>query len=137
MRVIRLTPQQWGQYSILAHEVVFNEMRDPAIERISHALLTLYNDVPAAYATCQELDATTVYWQYGGMFPSVRGTILSFRAYQALLRESLDKYERVCFRVENTNFAMLKFAIKLGFQIVGLRNFKGKVFLEHVLERGE
>lgn len=135
MIVTRLEPKEWEKYAALAHELVFNEIRDPKSERLSFALLAVHDEVPAAYVTCQELDSETVYWQYGGMFPSVKGTINAFRAYQSLVRTCFDSYPRVCFRVENKNLPMLKFALKLGFEIVGVRVYKGKIFLEHVLEK--
>lgn len=135
MNVVRLTPEEWAQYSALAHELVFNEIKDPETERVAFALLALHEDRPAAYVTCQELDSKTLYWQYGGMFPSVKGSIHAFKAYRTLVDYCLGNYNRVCFRVENKNLAMLKFALKLGFEIVGLRVYKGQIFLEHVLEK--
>lgn len=133
--VEKVSPHDWKSVSHDAHRAVFGTLRDAESERISFALLALYNDKPAAYVTCQELDSETLYWQFGGVFPTVKGTVNAFRAYTGLLDYCFSDYQRVCFRVENKNFAMLKFALKLGFEIVGVRVFKNKILVEHVLER--
>jgi hypothetical protein len=91
--------------------------------------------VPMAYVTCQELDAETLYWQYGGSFPGTRDTVLSAKCFDLFMSWAKDiGYRRVGFRVENTNYPMLKLAMRGGFKIVGLRAFHNYVLLEHLKE---
>ena len=136
MKVVEIQKDDWMLLSEKAHLIVFNEAKMAATDRIDFALVTensrgeLMN-----YVTCRELDSESLYWQYGGSFPGTKGSILSLRAVQALLEYCKSAgYARVGFFVENTNSAMLKMAMKCGFLITGVRNFKGIILLEHYLE---
>lgn len=136
MRIVALTKEQWALLSEKAHLVVFNENKPVAMERIDYALLAEGEDgLPESYATCREIDAETVYWQYGGSFPGTRGTINSLRNFNGFIRYAKEfGYKRICYYVENTNAPMLKLAAKTGFLITGVRNYKGHVLVEHLLE---
>lgn len=135
VRVIKLSPSEWEKMSEDAHLVVFDELRPTRMDRIDFALLALdRDDNICAYVTCRELDEESVYWQYGGSFPGSRDTIKSFQAYQAFVRFSKENYKHVGTLIENTNQVMLKMAMKVGFIITGIRNFKGSILLEHQLD---
>lgn len=43
-------------------------------------------------------------------------------------------YKRITTYIENKNTPMLKFAMKIGFRITGIRNYKNEILLEHLLE---
>lgn len=135
MKVVKINPTEWAELSEKAHLIVFNEEKKASSERIDFALVTESTEkVLMNYVTCRELDKSSLYWQYGGSFPGTKDTILSYRATQALLRFCKEQYERVSFYVENTNLPMLKLAMKCGFKITGVRNYKNSVLLEHLLE---
>lgn len=135
MNVQVIQKDDWKELSEKAHLIVFNEAKDSSIDRIDFALATESPDgVLLNYVTCRELDKESLYWQYGGSFPSAKGTVLSYRAVKALLDYCKMHYKRVSFYVENTNSAMLKMAMKCGFLITGVRNYKGSILLEHLLE---
>jgi hypothetical protein len=85
MIVQRLDSAKWSDLSEEAHLLCFNEKRDTSMDRIDFALLTTDGEKPLAYMTCKELDAETVYLQYGGSFPETQGTANSFRAYNQML----------------------------------------------------
>ncbi|MNY47228.1 hypothetical protein D3C86_1824810 [compost metagenome] len=104
------------------------------MNRIDFALMTELDGVPLSYMTCREVDEETVYMAYGGSFPSAKNTALSFQSYQAFIEYLSTKYKRATTLIENTNFPMLKFAMKEGLVITGLRNFKGSILLEHSIE---
>lgn len=124
----------WAVMSEDAHLAVFCEKRPWDFNRIDFALLAV-DEVPLQYVTCRELDKFTLYWQYGGSFPSCKGTPKSFAAYKALIEHVKTlEYKRITFLVENNNFSMLKFAMAAGFKIIGIKNFEGSILLEHVLE---
>lgn len=132
----KLEKNIWKELSESAHLIVFNELKSSALDRVDFALL-ISNETqkPMAFVTCQELDAFTLYWQYGGSFPDTKDTIYSVRSFELFLKWCRDHgYQRVGFRVENNNFPMLKLAMKSGFKIVGLRAFGGYVLLEHLKE---
>lgn len=136
MEVKRVSQQEWMKISSEAHELCFNERRDPSFERIDFALVVAMGSTPVAYMTCKELDAESIYMQYGGAFPSGRDTALSFRAYSSMIDYLSQNYVRGGTLIENTNTAMLKFAMKKGLLITGVRNFKGSILLEHCIEFG-
>lgn len=136
MQVRAITKDDWATLAERAHLIVFNEIKKPEMDRIDFALIVENeSSVPLQYATCRELDAESLYLQYGGSFPGTKGTIKSIRCFNAILDwANLAGYRRVSFLVENTNEAMLKLALSVGFLIIGVRNYRGLVLLEHAKE---
>lgn len=135
MFVVQLSREQWAKHSELAHLIVFNKRKPASMDRIDFALVAQKDDALISYVTCREHDAETLYWQFGGAFPGTKNTSLSFQAYQMGINWCKEKgYKRVTTAVENTNIVMLKFALKVGFLIVGIRNHHGSVLVELVLE---
>jgi hypothetical protein len=138
MIVNQLSPLQWSELAEEAHLLCFNEVRDCSMDRIDFALYTTDGNKPLAYMTCKELDSETIYLQYGGSFPETQGTANSFRAYnQMLFRLKELGYKRAGTYIENTNKPMLKFAMKAGWLITGLRNFENTLLLEHTIKFGD
>lgn len=138
MRVVQINKEDWAKVSEDAHLVVFSEVKRSDTDRIDFALMVENREgFPMFYATCRELDSTSMYFQYGGSFPGTKDTVYSLRAFQAILRWVKEHgYERIGYFVQNDNLAMLKLAMKTGFKITGVRNFKGHILLEHILEFG-
>lgn len=135
MRVIRYEKEDWKRYSKEAHLICFKENRAQDLDRIDFALFGVGSgDVPCGYITCRELDAETLYWQFGGAFPSVKGTALSYRCYVDFAEWCRPRYKRILTFIENENVVMLKMAMKIGFRIFGIRNTKEQILLEHLLE---
>lgn len=132
--VERFNPSEWREYSEQAHSACFGTFKPVQMDRIDFALVVRTEKDLLGYVTCKELDHETLYWQFGGAFPGTRFTTSSWKAFLALTQYCSDKYKRLTFRVENDNGAMLKFAAKSGFKIVGCRFFQGTVLLEHLLE---
>ena len=136
MNIKKLTPQQWAELSEKAHLIVFGKNKPASMDRIDYALLCEDDKNILGYITVREQDSESVYWQFGGTFPGTRSTIKAFHVFQAFIRWARENCKRVAMLVENTNTAMLKFAMKMGFRIVGIRNFQGNILLEHLLEFG-
>ncbi len=132
--VERLESDKWIQDSELAHRLSFDAHRSKDLERIDFALVTMKDSKPHGYVTCIEMDSETVYWQIGGAFPNAKGTGAVVPCYIAMVDWCLERYRRITTRIENTNVAMLRLAMKVGFLIVGTWNFKGKIYLELLLE---
>lgn len=129
--VKKLSADDWAGFSEAAHKICFSEQKPKEWDRIDFALLGVNSDdVPLGYVTCREMDANAVYWQFGGAFPSSRGTINSFACYAEFFRFCQLRYKRIATYIENTNQAMLKMAMKIGFLITGIRNFDGEILLE-------
>lgn len=135
MELIYKSPEEWSKFAADAHLVVFGEHRPPDLNRIDFAVLTVDNGVPMTFMTAREFDAESIYMQYGGSFPTALGTLRSYKSYDMIVSDFLSKYKRVTTLVENTNTPMLKFAMKRGLRIIGMRTFKGTIFLEHLIER--
>lgn len=134
IQVIKYSPKDWEIYSESAHRICFHEIKPANFDRIDFALLCVSNDVPCAYVTCREYDHETVYFQFGGAFPGTQGGMKSWKCYEKLTDFARTKYRRITTLIENTNTVMLKFAMKMGYRIIGIRNYGGSVLLEHVLE---
>lgn len=135
MKVDRLNPDQWHYLSERAHLLAFDKHKPVQWERIDFALLCIDdNGTVMGYGTFKEIDSKSVYWQYGGTFHGTRHTATSFKAFQEGLRWLSTRYERVSMYVENTNLPALKFAMKMGYRIVGVKLVNEMLLLEHLLE---
>lgn len=129
-----LSKEAWSDYSADAHMICFQEIRPPEMDRYDFVMLSTWKGAPCTYITCREIDNETIYWQYGGAFPNVKGGVVSFAAYQQCINWTKEQYKRITTLISNENTTMLKFAAKVGYKIIGIRNFKGEVLLEHLLE---
>jgi RimJ/RimL family protein N-acetyltransferase len=134
IEIDELTPKQWSYHSEQAHAVVFGERKPATLDRIDFALVVREGRTLMGYLTCRELDSESVYWQYGGAFPGTRGSSMTFLGYTAYVQHCKLRYKRIGTLIENDNLAMIKMAMKVGFKIVGIRNFNGQILLEHLLE---
>lgn len=135
LSVNKLDADQWQAYSSYAHLICFHEKDRYQIERIDFALLVINKEIesPVGYITCKEFDAHTIYWQHGGAFPGTIG-IPVYKSYQACIVWAKNKYKRIFTLIENTNKRMLKMAMKVGFDIIGVKNIGGSIMLEHLIE---
>lgn len=133
-----LSPKNWFELSEKAHALVFDKHKPAERDRIDYALICEKKnnaiDAFVGYVTVKELDGESVYWQYGGAFPQCKNTLIAFKGFGLFLDWTAKKYKRVSLMVANTNVSMLKFAMKAGFRIVGLRVTKEAILLEHILE---
>lgn len=134
--VKRVEKDQWKELSVNAHIASFSELWDADIERISYALLMVQSDddVVAGFATVQDIDAKTAYLQYGGVFERYKNTAVAFRGFHELIKFVQDRYDKIITLVENKNFPMLKFYMKEGFLVTGIRYFKDRILLENTYE---
>ena len=136
VQVCVLNPAQWKVLAKDAHLIVFNEGRPAGKDRIDYALVAESDSVGIfGYVTARELDEDTVYWQFGGAFPNSKKSKLAVDGYRAFIQWTLEHdYKRICTYIENENTTMLKLAMFHGFRVIGVRNFEGKILLEHVLD---
>jgi RimJ/RimL family protein N-acetyltransferase len=134
MIVEKVDPISWKAVGAFAHETVFNEKSHPDWDRIDFALLSSKEGNPIGYVTCREVDHETLYWSYGGAMPYIRGTSTSWEGYKKMVDACRSDYKRIFTLIENDNIPMLKFAMKVGFRVIGTKTFKGKVLLEHLIE---
>lgn len=138
MNIVKLLPKEWKELSESAHLICFNERSEAGSDRIDFALLALKDESPCAYVTCREVDSETLYWQYGGAMPNIKDTVNSYKAYESLTGFCREMgYIRITTLVKNTNIVMLKFAMKIGYRIIGIRYSDGEIYLEHCLELKE
>lgn len=136
MRVERFEKEAWKKFAESAHLICFKENRPLGLDRIDFALLAITDsNTPAGYVTCRETDRDSAYWQFGGAFPSIKGTALSYRAYESFLGWMMSRYLRVYTLIKNDNKPMLRMAASVNFKIVGIKLFHEEVLLEHLIER--
>jgi hypothetical protein len=130
--VERFNQTEWRELSSEAHMACFAETRPNSVDRIDFALMTADEVGPIAYMTLREIDSETVYLQYGGSFRP--NSVSSFRSYTIMLNRLKELgYKAGLTYIENTNTAMLKFALKVGWLITGVRTYKGLVLTEQSL----
>lgn len=136
IELMQLDPEQWSVFSEDAHRASFSEFRPAGMDRIDYALLA--HDPRGrgvlGYVTIRELDADSIYWQYGAAFDNIAKGIIVTRVYQRIINFARERYKRITTLVENTNVSYLKLAMKMGFRIVGVRMFKGQVLVELLLD---
>lgn len=133
MIIERFTQTEWRELSEDAHMACFSEIRPNSVDRIDFALMTADENGPIAYMTLREIDNETLYLQYGGSFRP--GSVSSFRSYTLMLNRLKELgYKSGLTYIENTNTAMLKFAMKVGWLITGVRTYKGTVLTEQTLD---
>lgn len=137
MKVVELSQEDWLTLSEDVHRTVFGESGYAALERASKALLVDLDGTPICYCTIKEDDAVTAYMQWGGAFPSSKGTALSFRGYEMMIAHLKGRYKFIRTLIENSNVSMLKFAMKVGFRVHGIRYFSGSILLEHLIKQEE
>ncbi|MFN3453443.1 MAG: hypothetical protein ACK41T_00685 [Pseudobdellovibrio sp.] len=136
MELVVLTKDQWKTFSDDAHKACFGFDGYAALETADYALMIIDHDTPICYTTIKELDSHTCYMQWGGAFEGSLGTVKSFRGYTLMIDYLKQRYPYITTRIENHNIPMLKFAMKVGFKIIGVRNFKESILLEHLMECG-
>lgn len=134
--VQQLSKEEWSEMAEDAHLICFNEKRSSLLDRIDYALV---NVAPGNhilnYCTVRELDANSVYWQYGGAFPNSKGSVHSARSYARNIEWTFNKgYKRITTYTKNTNKEMMRIQLKCGFIPVGMRTVQGEVFVEFLLE---
>lgn len=122
--------ESWAQISADAHMACFGEDRSDSLNTFDFVVGCLVNEVLSGYFTCKLMDADTVYIQHGGSFPNYAKTIYVMRGYVTMLNALRERYKRAWTRIENSNRAMLKMAMTMGFKVVGTYTFKGKIFVE-------
>lgn len=129
-----IMPSEWkDKYMKNMYLLSFYGERPKALERCDFVLLSK-NPEPVAFITCHEMDSETLYWQYGGAIDEIKKSHHVIDNYISFIQWSLERYKRINTRIENTNLAMLKIALKCGFLIVGTFNFNNKIYLELSLE---
>lgn len=132
--VTKISAHDWvTKFAGAAHKVVFGKIIDPANIRFDFALLVTRGTEMIGYATAREFEAGTLYLQYGGAFPGTKQTSVSLPAYLALVKWCRENYERITTLVENDNFVYLKFAMKAGFRIIGIKIYGENILLEHFI----
>lgn len=134
--VRRLSKEEWMQMAEEAHLICFNEKRPKDLDRIDYALVNVTdtNEI-LNYCTVKELDAESVYWQFGGAFPNSKGSIHSTRSYARNIKWTFDQgYKRITTYAKNTNKDMLRIQLKCGFVPIGMRTVQGDVYVEMLLE---
>ncbi len=105
------------------------------MDRIDYAIVLKDENELLGYCTCKELDDESVYWQYGGAFPTAQNSSKAVEVYMVLVSWAHEKYKRITTLVENDNVRYLKLAMHAGFRIIGVRMFGGKILVELLNER--
>jgi RimJ/RimL family protein N-acetyltransferase len=133
LEIIYYPAESWRNYAEAAHLAVFSEARPSALNRIDFALVVGRDATPLGYVTCRELDAESLYWQFGGAFPPASKSPVVLPCYRLFVEWCTGKYKRVTTLVASSNVTYLKLAMKIGFRIIGCRTVSGEVYVELLL----
>lgn len=118
-----------------AFKIAFGFDRPSSLERFDFALIAVDSaNEFSGFITCKEMDAETLYWQFGGSMPNYKKSISVFNGYMCFVNWARERYKQVTTRIENGNTSMIKLALGVGFKIVGTYTFKDKIYLELVNE---
>lgn len=134
IEVSKLSSEEWKSYSEDAHKIAFKEIRPASWDRIDYALLGTELGILYGYLTARELDAKSVYWQYGGAFPPSMKSPKAVKGYGAFIQYARERYDRITTLVENENITYLKLAFAFGFRVIGVRCFENKIYCELLLD---
>lgn len=134
--VKEIAPREWKALAEDAHLSVFDELWDKDLERIDFAMIMTMKETDQliSYATAQKVDEQTIYLQYGGAFPTYKGTPITFLSFKEMLTHLKLKYSKIVTLVENNNYPMLRFYMKEFFLITGIRYFGEHILLENSYE---
>lgn len=130
VRAEKIPNEEWKVMEELSHIICFGDQRPASLNRHHFVIAGFIDKEIMGYTTCIEMDSETVYLQHGGSFPNYEKSLYVWQAYQALLELLRPDYKRAWTRVKNTNTVMLKLALKLGFLITGIYQFKGDTLVE-------
>jgi hypothetical protein len=131
---------KWEAFRENAHKSVFKENCPSGQKLVDFAVLAVETetDTPLTYVTCKELDDETVYWSYGGAFPETIGTTKTWSAYKVMTKKMADMgYRKILKRVKNTNHTMMKFALRMGYTVIGIRHIEDSTMVELMMEVGD
>ena len=133
----KISSETWIKKEIMqSYLSVFGLLRPLKLERCDFVLISEVDHKINGFVTCHEMDSESVYWQFGGIHKDIQKSVLVSNIYVEAIEWCKKKYKRITTRIENTNLPMLRLAMKFGFIIQGVWNFKGKVYLELCNEFG-
>lgn len=134
IEIEKISKEDWAPLSENVHLIAFQKTKPQEWDRIDFALVCKKGPHLMGYMTCRELDAFSLYWQFGGAFPGTKNTSLCFLGYTKFVWWCKQHYKRISTIIENNNTVMLKMAMKVGFKIIGVRCVNGQIMLEHEME---
>lgn len=138
IRVERLDKDTWNKgFAHLAHQAVFRESFDSDLKDLSFGLLGINEThTLVAYCTVAEVGENSCFILYGGAFADFRNSITAFNAFREFDNYLSSRYDSLGFLTENKNKPMIKYGIRQGFTIIGMRFSRDKIFLEHQKHKG-
>jgi len=133
-QVLEVPQDVWNEkYAKNAHISVFEEGYNPDEHSCDFALLVSKDDTLISYSTIKNLTPENVCMEYGGSFPTHRGSTHVLQTFLVMLDYLKQKGKKEVYYVTtNENYPMLKFGLFAGFKITGMTlSKKGKLLLEH------
>lgn len=144
MNLLLMTPIDFEAMAEDAHMAIFGEFKDRKSNRFDFVilveeevrtqLLKQEERVPVGLMACKEIDAESVWILYGGAFEKFRKTSIIVPGFHMMIDFLRTKYKRVRIDSKTSNIAMIKLAYSKGFEIVGVENQLGEMFVNMELK---
>jgi hypothetical protein len=122
-----------SEYPVLYRQI-FNQEADP-YDWPLYIYLGYDDDTYAGMVTGCVNKLDTIYLQCGGFVDKFKG-IRAIGLFREMMNKVHEEYDVIMLRAENTNIAMLKIAMNIGFRICGVRTEYGYTIVERVKRKG-
>lgn len=144
MEVVNIDRKTWlEKYSKNAYMSVFgredHDLQEASLFDAALMVMDEESNCPIIYTTIKQTTAKSVFIEFGGSFPDYRGTAKVKPAFEKLcayLKEAGAEF--VTLSTKNTNIAMNRLALSVGFIPSGMNFNKEGAFVDYVLSaKGE
>lgn len=133
--VIIVDRKDWQNVGKDSHLAVFGSNITDAVDGVDFVLFFVsHDDVPLGYITCREEASDRVYLQYGGAYPSAKGSALPVQMHREACKILATKYKYLRTKIHNENTPMLKLALHNGFIVTGVSFWEGKLYCDMAKE---
>lgn len=131
IHVARVETQDFNDFGERVHWACFREVRPKEKNTCDYVVMAFEDSRILGYATIIEMDKETAYMQHGGAVPEIQGTPTAKKVYRVIMAWVKEHYKRISTQIQNTNTAMIKFALSEGFLINGVLAYgDGEIFLQ-------
>lgn len=125
-----MTLEEFDSIAESAFEATFGYARPSKMNRYSFVLLAESDEgKPMGYMACIETSDQDVWILHGGAFPPHRKSMDAVRGFHLMTNYLRESYSTARIDTETWNLPVIKLAYSAGFQIVGVENQDGAMYV--------